>query len=216
MHSGPPASVGPARVAPLGEAPVQLAAYTPANPVQLSLMGSHATCSSVNFLWASSTCRSKPYSLFKMPHRLQGVLEPEEVEALASAWHPPSFALAVLSELVAAAGAPAGGPGVAAVPTVGPAAGLGLRDTQLTRLDESLSELEGALGACEKILRTPIPLSCEPSSQLAGWRAGAAQHVLHAIAQCGRPCLAAGLQSTTAAVLHAELNWGLIACLGLP
>lgn len=72
---------------------------------------------------------------------LQGILEPAELDQLCASWHPPSFALAVLSELVGHAGAS------------------GLREVQCTRLDETLSAFEDVVGACERILRTPIPLS---------------------------------------------------------
>ncbi|PSC74666.1 UPF0187 chloroplastic [Micractinium conductrix] len=69
---------------------------------------------------------------------LKGVLTAGELELLTAAYHRPSFALAVLSELVAAAP---------------------VRDSQRARLDENLTTLEDMVGGCERLLRTPIPLS---------------------------------------------------------
>ena len=73
---------------------------------------------------------------------MQGTLESDEAELLCSSWHPPSFALAVLSELLGTH-----------------ARAAGLRQGQSIRLDEGLSALEAAVGGCERIVHTPIPLS---------------------------------------------------------
>ena len=69
---------------------------------------------------------------------LQGVLTPEELVSLLTSHHRPSFALSVLTELGAAAP---------------------LRESHRIRLDENLTYFEDAVGSCERILRTPIPLS---------------------------------------------------------
>lgn len=69
---------------------------------------------------------------------LAGILAPEELELLLVAHHRPSFALSVLTELGAAAP---------------------LRESHRIRLDENLTYFEDAVGSCERILRTPIPLS---------------------------------------------------------
>jgi len=69
---------------------------------------------------------------------LKDILPPRELEALLAAKHRPLYALQVLSELVAASDASVFLKG---------------------QMDENLTQLEDALGACEKILRTPIPAS---------------------------------------------------------
>jgi hypothetical protein len=33
-----------------------------------------------------------------------------------------------------------------------------------TRMDENLTQFEDVLGGCERILKTPVPLSCEEGS----------------------------------------------------
>ncbi|KAL4853499.1 hypothetical protein ACK3TF_005521 [Chlorella vulgaris] len=69
---------------------------------------------------------------------LQGVLTPTEMALLLAANHRPMFVLAVLTELAEAAP---------------------LRDSQRNRIDENFTFLEDQLGKCERLLRTPIPLS---------------------------------------------------------
>ena len=69
---------------------------------------------------------------------LAKILTPEELKQLMAAHHRPSFAISVLTEL--AAKAP-------------------LRESHRIRLDENLTYFEDAVGTCERILRTPIPLS---------------------------------------------------------
>ncbi|KAK9838098.1 hypothetical protein WJX81_001298 [Elliptochloris bilobata] len=69
---------------------------------------------------------------------LQDVLPAEERAALLAAQHRPNTALQVMSQLVAAAS---------------------LRETQATRMDENLTFFADSVGACERILKTPIPLS---------------------------------------------------------
>eukprot|EP00887_Chlorella_sp_A99_P008252 scaffold12.g8252.t1 len=78
---------------------------------------------------------------------LMDVLTEEELQLLLDAhhrrapvcqWPGPSFALSVLSELLAVAP---------------------LRESNRSRIDENLTFFEDAVGTCERILRTPIPLS---------------------------------------------------------
>ena len=72
------------------------------------------------------------------PAALAGWLTPEELGALSAAAHRPNHCLQVLSCIVAA-GAP---------------------DPQIAhRLDEDLKSLEDTIGGCERVYRTPIPLS---------------------------------------------------------
>ena len=72
------------------------------------------------------------------PAALQGVLTAQELRLLVASYHRPSFALAVLSEL--AAEAP-------------------VNEVQRIRLDENLTYFQQCVGECERLLRTPIPLS---------------------------------------------------------
>jgi len=69
---------------------------------------------------------------------LRGILSGEEIKQVMASHHAPSFALAVLTEL--AARAP-------------------LLDAHRIRLDENLTFFEDAVGACERLLKTPIPIS---------------------------------------------------------
>ncbi len=72
------------------------------------------------------------------PAALAGWLTPEELAGLAAAQHRPNHCLQVLSHIIAA-GAP---------------------DAHTAhRLDEDLKFLEDTIGGCERIYRTPIPLS---------------------------------------------------------
>ena len=73
-----------------------------------------------------------------MPPLSQGVLTAHELRLLVASYHRPSFALAVLSEL--AAEAP-------------------VNEVQRIRLDENLTYFQQCVGECERLLRTPIPLS---------------------------------------------------------
>jgi hypothetical protein len=66
------------------------------------------------------------------------VLTAQELRLLVASYHRPSFALAVLSEL--AAEAP-------------------VNEVQRVRLDENLTYFQQCVGECERLLRTPIPLS---------------------------------------------------------
>ncbi|KXZ52338.1 hypothetical protein GPECTOR_10g970 [Gonium pectorale] len=73
---------------------------------------------------------------------MQGVLRGEELPLVAAAAHRPLAACHVLSQLMAAA------------------AGAGaISDQSRQRLEADINGLSQALGACEKILRNPIPLS---------------------------------------------------------
>ena len=89
-------------------------------------------------------CLPKPGSLTSLPlptpapAALQGVLTAQELRLLVASYHRPSFALAVLSEL--AAEAP-------------------VNEVQRVRLDENLTYFQQCVGECERLLRTPIPLS---------------------------------------------------------
>lgn len=69
---------------------------------------------------------------------LKRTLEQSEMEALMAAEHKPNFILRILTELIWAAG---------------------LQEGQCMRLDETLSFFEEQIGTCERLLKTPIPLS---------------------------------------------------------
>ncbi|KAI8467194.1 MAG: Bestrophin, RFP-TM, chloride channel-domain-containing protein [Monoraphidium minutum] len=69
---------------------------------------------------------------------LGAVLLPEEVEQVLLATHRPNFVLQVLSEIVRAGG---------------------VRAPVLMRMEDNLTNYEDCLGGCERILKTPIPLS---------------------------------------------------------
>jgi predicted membrane chloride channel (bestrophin family) len=69
---------------------------------------------------------------------LQNVLEPHELDYLASANHRPLAVLQAMSSLLTAAE---------------------LDANMRCHVDENLTVMEDVLGACERILRTPIPLS---------------------------------------------------------
>ncbi|GLC46904.1 hypothetical protein PLESTB_001282500 [Pleodorina starrii] len=75
-------------------------------------------------------------------HRLQdelrGVLQPQEVAAVTSSVHPPSFCLQMITWIIRTAGLP---------------------QELVIRMDENVSRLTDAVSACERILNTPIPLS---------------------------------------------------------
>ena len=73
-----------------------------------------------------------------LSREIEDVLTPAEADMLLSARHRPSFALSVLTELGAAAP---------------------LRESHRIRFDENLTYFEDAVGTCERILTTPIPLS---------------------------------------------------------
>lgn len=91
--------------------------------------------------WVIAYCRSLKAELVEgcdLAAELEGVLTPEEISQLLAAHHRPSFALSVLTEIGAAAP---------------------LRESHRIRLDENLTYFEDAVGTCERILRTPIPLS---------------------------------------------------------
>ena len=69
---------------------------------------------------------------------MQNVLQPEELKVLMEATHRPNFILQVLSEMI----------GDSCILT-----------PERFRMDENLTFFADALGACERILKTPIPLS---------------------------------------------------------
>ena len=68
---------------------------------------------------------------------LKRVLTQDELATLLTSHHRPSFALSILTELAAAAP---------------------LRESHRIRLDENLTYFEDAVGICERIFSTPIPL----------------------------------------------------------
>ena len=72
------------------------------------------------------------------PAELAALLSAQEAAALAAAQHRPLFCLQVLTQLVAAGGADA---------------------ASRRSCDEDLRALEDAVGGCERLLRTPLPLS---------------------------------------------------------
>ncbi|KAL4438051.1 hypothetical protein ABPG77_004272 [Micractinium sp. CCAP 211/92] len=80
---------------------------------------------------------------------LAGVLPRPELDALLAATHRPNYCLQVLSSLVAEAAA------AAAEQQASLHRGLALQ----LQMDANLTALEDALGTCERILRTPIPLA---------------------------------------------------------
>jgi ion channel-forming bestrophin family protein len=91
--------------------------------------------------WVVAYVRSLKFELVEdadLQSELAGLLGPSELQSLLAARHKPSFALSVLTELCAAAD---------------------LRESHRVRVDENLTFLEDAVGSCERILRTPIPLS---------------------------------------------------------
>ena len=69
---------------------------------------------------------------------LQGVLWPAEIKMLMAAKHKPNFILQILSELVEHSC---------------------IVSPERFRMDQNVTFLHDALGACERILKTPIPLS---------------------------------------------------------
>lgn len=91
--------------------------------------------------WVIAYCRALKCEVLEgsnLEEELRGVLNEEESMKLLSARHRPSFALSVLTELGALAP---------------------LRESHRIRLDENLTYFEDAVGSCERILTTPIPLS---------------------------------------------------------
>jgi predicted membrane chloride channel (bestrophin family) len=69
---------------------------------------------------------------------LQGVLPPHELQALLDSTHHPIYTLQCL---------------VAGI------AGSGVSDILKSKMDEELTAMEDCVGGCERLLRTPIPLS---------------------------------------------------------
>ena len=69
---------------------------------------------------------------------LQDVLLPDELDKLMQSAHRPNYVLQVLSELVANSS---------------------IISPERFRMDQNLTFFADALGACERILKTPIPLS---------------------------------------------------------
>ncbi len=69
---------------------------------------------------------------------LQGTLRPEEIKQLMSSAHRPNYILLVLSELIEHTD---------------------IVTPERFRMDQNLTFLHDAHGACERLLKTPIPLS---------------------------------------------------------
>ena len=69
---------------------------------------------------------------------LQEILPPEELSQLLASQHRPNFVLAVLSEMVASTC---------------------ISSPQRFRMDQNITFFEDCHGKCERILKTPIPLS---------------------------------------------------------
>ena len=69
---------------------------------------------------------------------MQDVLEPQELEALLNASHRPNYVGMVLAEIVRAAE---------------------LNDSEVFLMEANLSFFMDAVGGCERIFKTPIPLS---------------------------------------------------------
>ncbi|PSC67989.1 Mitogen-activated kinase 14 isoform A [Micractinium conductrix] len=80
---------------------------------------------------------------------LAGVLQPRELAALLAAGHSPSYCLQGLSSVVAEA----------QQQLVQAHGEQQLFLGMLLRMDANLTALEGAMGTCERLLRTPIPLA---------------------------------------------------------
>jgi putative membrane protein len=72
------------------------------------------------------------------PSMLQDVLKPDELEALMATTHRPNFVLSVISRTI----------DEAQLPTMA-----------RLRCDENLTNFADVCGGCERILKTPIPLS---------------------------------------------------------
>ncbi|KAG2494631.1 hypothetical protein HYH03_007150 [Edaphochlamys debaryana] len=91
--------------------------------------------------WLVALCRSTMVNL-RDEHNLQAemreVLQPEEVQAVVEALHPPSFCLQMITWIIQSAGLP---------------------QELVIRMDENVSRLTDGVSACERILNTPIPLS---------------------------------------------------------
>ncbi|EFJ42121.1 hypothetical protein VOLCADRAFT_97891 [Volvox carteri f. nagariensis] len=73
-----------------------------------------------------------------MQEELKGVLKPQEIDAVTSSIHAPSFCLQMITWTIRTAGLP---------------------QELVIRMDENVSRLTDAVSACERILNTPIPLS---------------------------------------------------------
>ena len=69
---------------------------------------------------------------------MQGILTEEELGPLLRAEHKPQYILQLLGELILAISA---------------------NEAQLTMLEQNIVALSDAVGACETLLKTPIPLS---------------------------------------------------------
>ncbi|KAL4514753.1 hypothetical protein Ndes2526B_g03917 [Nannochloris sp. 'desiccata'] len=91
--------------------------------------------------WVVAYSRSLKAELVEgcnLEEELSKILTSEELKQLMAAHHRPSFAISVLTELAATAP---------------------LRESHRIRMDENFTYFEDAVGTCERILRTPIPLS---------------------------------------------------------
>lgn len=75
---------------------------------------------------------------FTLREDLQGVVEPQELEAIMSAQHRPNYVLQVLSELIDQCN---------------------LTQWEKTNMDNNLTTFHDNVGGCERILKTPIPVA---------------------------------------------------------
>ncbi|KAL4434404.1 hypothetical protein ABPG75_000845 [Micractinium tetrahymenae] len=90
--------------------------------------------------WAPAFSKSLMCHLRKgedLRQELEGLLLPHEIEGLMQAQHRPNYVLQVLTHAVRAARVP---------------------DRIVLRVHDSLAQLEDALGGCERLLQTPVPL----------------------------------------------------------
>lgn len=90
--------------------------------------------------WAPAFSRALMCHLRKgedLREELEGVLLPYEIDALMQAQHRPNYVLQVLTHAVRAARVP---------------------DQVVLRMHDSLAQLEDALGGCERLLQTPVPI----------------------------------------------------------
>ena len=108
---------------------------------QQGVLEQQVSAAAASCRWLMAFARSLKAQLTEdsdLPADLRRILSEEEAALLLAAQSKPSFALAVLTELAAAAP---------------------VRESQRIRLDENLTFFTDCCGTCERILRTPIPLS---------------------------------------------------------
>lgn len=98
-----------------------------------------------------------------MPHLMQSVLAVAGIRVGCNAGPPPSLAHYVLQVLEADEllhVVVQQHPGTAVLQAMGACVrASGAKDVEKLRLDESISALQDLMGGCERIFRTPIPLS---------------------------------------------------------